>query len=206
MKIGVKLISAFLVVSAITGVVGFVGVDNMGKLNQAADDLYQNELLGVSYIKQANVGIVSVGRGLRNAILASTQEERDQYIQNIHKRLPEIQDDLDKASKLFRSEKAKHDLSVLHKDWTQYQSDIKQIGLNMLNSCNYRRFGIRCKIALDQKIIEVQTPVMCGGICIINCEEGYLVQVFILKGPDLNKFIPGCINTQTILPAFLQFK
>ena len=125
MKIGVKLISAFLVVSAITGVVGFVGVDNMGKLNQAADDLYQNELLGVSYIKQANVGIVSVGRGLRNAILASTQEERDQYIQNIHKRLPEIQDDLDKASKLFRSEKAKHDLSVLHKDWTQYQSDIK---------------------------------------------------------------------------------
>ena len=126
LKIGVKLIAAFLVVSIITGIVGYVGVSNMKKLNEAADDLYQRELLGVSYIKQANVGIVSIGRSLRNAILASTQEERNQFIGNITARIPKVQADMDKAQKLFNSEQAKRDFANLQSEWTQYQADIKK--------------------------------------------------------------------------------
>jgi methyl-accepting chemotaxis protein len=126
LKIGVKLISAFLAVSMITGIVGYVGVSNMKKLNEAADDLYQQELLGVSYIKQANVGIVSIGRSLRNAILASTQDERKQIFESINAEMPKVQQDMDKAEKLFHSEKAKRDFADLQKEWTQYQSDIKQ--------------------------------------------------------------------------------
>ena len=126
LKIGVKLISAFLLLSMITGIVGYVGVSNMKKLNDSAEDLYQRELLGVSYIKQANVGIVSIGRGLSNAILASTQDERSQSFENIKKRLPKIQENMDKAEKLFKSEQAKRDFANLQKEWTQYQEDIKQ--------------------------------------------------------------------------------
>jgi methyl-accepting chemotaxis protein len=126
LKIGVKLIAAFLVVSIITGIVGYVGVSNMEKLNEAADDLYQRELLGVSYIKQANVGIVSIGRSLRNAILSSTQEERKQFLDSINVRIPKVKEDMDKAEKLFNSEQAKRDFAELQNKWTQYQEDIKK--------------------------------------------------------------------------------
>lgn len=126
LKIGVKLISAFLVVSAITGIVGYVGVSNMHKLNEATDNLYKKELLGVSYIKQANVAIVDIGRSLRNAILSSTQQERQGFIDHVNKRVPEAQDDMDKAEKLFSSEQSKRDFAKLQADWTQYKSDIKK--------------------------------------------------------------------------------
>lgn len=126
LKIGVKLISAFLFVSIITGVVGYVGVANMKKLNDAADDLYQRELLGVSYIKQANVGIVSIGRSLSNAILSSTQDERNHHMDNINKRLPQVQEDIEKARKLFNSGKSQQMFEQLTKELARYQEDIKQ--------------------------------------------------------------------------------
>ena len=164
LKIGVKLISAFLLVSIITGIVGYVGVANMKKLNDASEDLYQRELLGVSYIKQANVGIVSIGRGLSNSILASTQDERSQSFENIKKRLPKIQSDIDKARKLFRSEKAEHDFAELTKEWTQYQADIKQaesmIAVEKLSenlkSTEYVRHTVReVAAAVDENLNEL---------------------------------------------------
>jgi methyl-accepting chemotaxis protein len=126
LKIGAKLILAFLTTSLITGIVGYVGISNMEKLNEDAEDLYQRELLGVSYIKDAHIGVIDIGRKLRNAILASTQEDRDQLIEHINANLPQAQEDIDKAKKLFKSEKAKQTFEALDKQWMQYQSDIKQ--------------------------------------------------------------------------------
>jgi len=164
MKIGAKLISAFLAVSVITGIVGFVGVTNMGKLNQAADDLYQTELLGVSHIKQANVGIISIGRGLSNAILATNQAEREIFIANIKKRIPEIEQDIEFARKVFRTEKARQALSVLQKGWTEYEANIKQaisiITAEQLNerrkSTDYVQHTLRdVAISLDKNLNEL---------------------------------------------------
>ena len=125
LKIGPKLISAFLILSMITGIVGYVGVANMKKLNDAADDLYKRELLGVSNIKEANVDIVTIGRGLRNAILSSSTQEREQFLEKINVLMPQAQEDIDKSRALFKSEKAKLIFAQLEKEWAQYKSDIK---------------------------------------------------------------------------------
>jgi methyl-accepting chemotaxis protein len=39
LKVGVKLIGAFVIVSAITGLVGWMGIGNMAALNSLADNM-----------------------------------------------------------------------------------------------------------------------------------------------------------------------
>lgn len=58
MKIGRKLIASFVLIGAITAVVGWVAVSNMGKMADLADSTYANETLGLIYLKQANVWVI----------------------------------------------------------------------------------------------------------------------------------------------------
>ena len=98
LKIGKRLMGAFLVLSAITGIVGYLGIDNMGTLAGLTDDLYQQELLGVSYVRQASEDQLRSSRAIRDLLLASSQKQREAYIKA-------IEDDAAKESALV--EKAK---------------------------------------------------------------------------------------------------
>ena len=48
LKIGKKLIISFLVLSAITAIVGYLGVSNMGKMSDMLDYLYKRRNVGNS--------------------------------------------------------------------------------------------------------------------------------------------------------------
>ena len=55
LDIGKKLIISFLVLSAVTLVVGYLGVANMGKINDMVESIYKREALGITYLKEANI-------------------------------------------------------------------------------------------------------------------------------------------------------
>lgn len=57
-KIGVRLIAGFLLVASISLVVGLIGISNASKIDSMADNMYSRELLGLSYIKEANINLV----------------------------------------------------------------------------------------------------------------------------------------------------
>jgi len=80
LKVGIKLIAAFLVVSAITAAVGYVGIKNMGEINAQADSLYELELMGLSLIKEANINLIYSARAARAALTAASEEERTYQI------------------------------------------------------------------------------------------------------------------------------
>jgi methyl-accepting chemotaxis protein len=126
LKISIKLIAAFLIVSAITGVVGYVGIVNMSKLNDAADTLYEKELLGVSYIKEANIDLVYIGRAMRNVVLSSSQEMRQKNVEAVEKNIKLFQENMEKASKLFYTEKGKRTLEEYNKQWLQYEAGVRK--------------------------------------------------------------------------------
>ena len=48
LKIGTKLVSAFVIVAMIGGGIGLVGIVNMAKINDASALMYERELLAVS--------------------------------------------------------------------------------------------------------------------------------------------------------------
>ena len=65
MKVGTRLMSAFVIVAAISGIIGAFGIWNMGTISDAADRIYERELLGLSHIKEAHINMIYIGRASR---------------------------------------------------------------------------------------------------------------------------------------------
>ncbi|EDZ98638.1 methyl-accepting chemotaxis sensory transducer [Burkholderia sp. H160] len=120
MKLGAKLISAFIVVSAISAVVSVVGVRTMGQISANADKTYRLDLVGLNLIQQANADVLRVGTYLRNAILAPTAEKRTDSLAQAEKALASAREHLNQAEPLVYTEKGKATFADLDQSWNQY--------------------------------------------------------------------------------------
>ena len=124
-KIGTRLITGFLVVAGLSGVVGGVALHNASQMNDLAEGMYSRELMGLSHIKEANIQIIAIGRARSNFLLATSQEERDKHLAAIGKYSAAAKASLDQARPLFVSERAKELFASANKTWDDYQSDMK---------------------------------------------------------------------------------
>ncbi|MGK5050389.1 methyl-accepting chemotaxis protein [Janthinobacterium sp. RB2P8] len=107
MKVGTRLIAAFFCVALMGAIVAGIGIFNMGKIDAMAGQMYHNELLGLSHIKEANIALIKVGRARSNFLLASTDEERATRQADIAKFLDMNKSYLAKAQPLFVTPAAK---------------------------------------------------------------------------------------------------
>ncbi|SDM94848.1 methyl-accepting chemotaxis protein [Janthinobacterium sp. OK676] len=107
MKVGTRLLAAFFCVALLGAIVAGIGIFNMGKIDTMAGQMYNHELLGLSYIKEANIALIKVGRARSNFLLATTSEERAGRQADIGKYLEENKSNLDKARPLFVTPAAK---------------------------------------------------------------------------------------------------
>nr|WP_174862879.1 methyl-accepting chemotaxis protein [Comamonas jiangduensis] len=101
LRVGVKLIGGFLVVAAIGAVIGTLGILKSAQINQMASTMYDNEVVGLSHVAEANVQLVSASRATRNAILAYTAEERNYSLKVYKERVGQVYAELQQAEKLF---------------------------------------------------------------------------------------------------------
>ena len=107
MKVGTRLLAAFSCVALLGAIVAGIGVYNMGKIDTMAGQMYHNELLGLSHIKEANIALIKVGRARSNFLLATTAEERATRQADIAKFLAANKASLAKAQPLFVTPAAK---------------------------------------------------------------------------------------------------
>jgi methyl-accepting chemotaxis protein len=121
MKVGTRLIAGFLSLAVLGAVVALIGIFNMARMNDSAQSLYQKELLGISYVKEANINLIYVGRGLRNVLLAANEKDRLAAVSNIEASRARLKDNLEKARPLFYSEKGKRMLGELDERMREYE-------------------------------------------------------------------------------------
>ena len=107
LKISVKLIVAFIILSAITAFIGFQGLNNMGMINNMLNSLYTNETVGISYIKEANIDLIYFGRAQNNFLLASSKEERAKYQDAMDNYENLLKNNIQKAEPLIHTDKGK---------------------------------------------------------------------------------------------------
>lgn len=107
MKVGTRLVFGFLFLVMMGAAVGAIGIVNMSKINDKADEMYGRELMGLSYIKEANIHLIYAGRARGNVLLAETPEERNKNTENVKKYSATVKEYLAKARPLFASEKAR---------------------------------------------------------------------------------------------------
>jgi methyl-accepting chemotaxis protein len=125
-KIGTRLIIAFILVASISGVVGLVGLSNSAAMNDLSDALYDRELMGLSYIKEANINIIYIGRARSNFLLATSQSERDRIRADIERFSERARENIDAARQLFASERSLELFREVDATWVEYQSTMAQ--------------------------------------------------------------------------------
>ncbi|WP_295517063.1 methyl-accepting chemotaxis protein [uncultured Pseudomonas sp.] len=123
-RIGTRLIVSFIAVAAISLVVGVVGLNNSGQINDLATQLYERELLGLSYIKEANLNLVFIGRARSNYLLATSDEDRSHAQAEVKLGLANVRENLAKARPLFASEASATNFRQIDELLTSYTSQL----------------------------------------------------------------------------------
>lgn len=77
LKISMKLLSGFIIVALIAGVVGGFGMINITKLNQSDSELYQYMTVPISQISNVSISFQKLRVHVRDLLLASTPEAKD---------------------------------------------------------------------------------------------------------------------------------
>ncbi|MET3133067.1 methyl-accepting chemotaxis protein [Oxalobacteraceae bacterium GrIS 1.11] len=106
-KVGTRLIGAFTGVALLGALVAGIGIFNMGRINDMAEHMYGNELLGLMYIKEANIDLVRIGRARSNFLLAGSEQERATHMASIGASLAASKQELALAQPLFVTPRAK---------------------------------------------------------------------------------------------------
>ncbi len=127
MKLSTKLIGGFVVVALLSLVVGLVGISNASRISEMADRMYDQELMGLSMIKEANINLIYIGRARSNLLLATTMEERDKQSAAIAKYIKAADDYMQKARPLFVSPRAAEIFTAYAKNWQTYEAEMQKV-------------------------------------------------------------------------------
>lgn len=127
LKIGKKLLYSFLILSAITAIVGIQGLRGMGRINEMLDSLYKNETLGISYLKEANIDLIYYQRDESNFLLSSTALDRSLYVKQMQEDETLMNGNIEKARPLIRSAEGKNLLQKFETAWTDYKTLSDQV-------------------------------------------------------------------------------
>jgi methyl-accepting chemotaxis protein len=127
LKIGKKIIFSFIVVSAITALVGYQGLTGMSTLNSMLNDLYEKETIGLSHLKEANIDLIYFGRAQNNFLLAASNEERDRHLDRMEMYEGLLKENLEKATPLVYTDQGKALLRDFDKTWKEYKIIVDKI-------------------------------------------------------------------------------
>jgi methyl-accepting chemotaxis protein len=152
MKIGPRLISAFVIVGAITAIVGYMGIRNMGKLADLSASMYANETLGIAHLNKANIDLIHMDRAVKNLLLASTQEDRDHYKERVEADITSINAELEKASPLIHSDEGKALLAKFDPIWREDQETTNQVvALAMKEQLEQKKASLELSVGLGRQ-------------------------------------------------------
>jgi len=97
MKIGARLTLGFIVVVALTAIIGLIGIRNLDQVDQLSDRMFDVDIQGLSTLQNANIQLVTAGRSLRQSLLAVSREERDKAAADARAALDRTREQLLKA-------------------------------------------------------------------------------------------------------------
>ncbi|MFW6387860.1 MAG: methyl-accepting chemotaxis protein, partial [bacterium] len=130
MKIAGKLISGFLILSAIAVGLGAFGIYNLNVMNGLAETMYEQELRGLDAIQDANTELLVAARAEKNAMLATSEQERQEYI-DVHERSVErLRERISTVERYFPTDEGQEAIAELERNlsnWADTSTEV--IGL-----------------------------------------------------------------------------
>jgi len=127
LKTSVKLVSAFVIVSVILGIVGFYGLYNMGKLNSRLDDMYEIRLLPVNDTNDMQILYQRIRVNMYTMHMADSRQEKERHLAVVN----DLMDELDAMLKAYERDFAQAKHRELYNNavnaWQAYRSSVGDV-------------------------------------------------------------------------------
>lgn len=121
LKTSVKLISAFVVMAIIIGIVGIYGMDNMKKSNDRLDFMYTERVIPISTLGRVETNYQRIRVNIRDLVfVAKRPEAKDEYQAMIREIQKEIESDVMLYSSSYLIDEEKKILKDLDLAFTDY--------------------------------------------------------------------------------------
>lgn len=134
LSVRAKLLLSFFAVCLITGVVGYFGLAKMASINDMVNSMYQNELLGLSQTKEANIHLIALGRNIRQSVIETDENELKNLKANFAKRVDAFRTCLQEAGKTITTAEGESLLASVRSSLPEYEAKADEImGLAMQN-------------------------------------------------------------------------
>ncbi|MCX6136016.1 MAG: methyl-accepting chemotaxis protein [Ignavibacteriales bacterium] len=132
LKIGTKLMSGFVLVALIAGLIGYVGYTGISLIGDSQDELYQDRLIPIADLGEANGALLTMRGNLLAAANAPSEELKQKYLATINE-LTATTDRLTNkyaATKLVKEEE--EGLKKFRDAWSEYKP-IVQHAVDLIN-------------------------------------------------------------------------
>ncbi len=127
MKIAGKLVLSFVVVASITAAVGIYGIYNLGVMNDLAETMYEQELIGLDTIQDANTELLYVTRAEKNVIIAATEAERRYYSERHAYNLDRLQTRVTDARQFFPTAEGRALIASIERALQQWIEQTREV-------------------------------------------------------------------------------
>jgi len=128
-----KLMVAFLALSAFMGFVGYRGISAANTLDGLLGTMYNQQLVGLSAMKEANANRIRIGRELRAAILATDKTQVEEKDRAVEKAFADMYDELTTAEKTITTDEGRVKMARLREILPQYENMVKSVAAENAN-------------------------------------------------------------------------
>jgi methyl-accepting chemotaxis protein len=127
LKIGVRLIAGFTLVVILTVAIGVMGIRNLAEVSHLSDRMYENDMLGLNALQEANTQLIVAGRSLRAALLASDEVARDAAANRAFKALGDTKTLVEQSKSSFLTAEGKAVVNRLDEPLNDYAVLLEQL-------------------------------------------------------------------------------
>jgi len=122
MKIGVRLTLGFLLVVALTAVIGFIGIRNLSQVNDLSDRMYDMDVVGLSTLQEANIQLLLANRAVRRSLMASDAQDRDESAAQARAAMDKTRELLTNSRQYFLTAEGKAQVAAIEGPLQEYIS------------------------------------------------------------------------------------
>ncbi|WP_296288123.1 response regulator [Pseudomonas sp.] len=108
----------------------FVGLYSLNVQRQQIEQInviYEKEMLGLSHIEAARVALASMGRSIRQFVLASDESSRTQAVRQLHEVKATLREEIEQARPLIYRTPALQGLVRFEASYEEYQDQIQRV-------------------------------------------------------------------------------
>ena len=131
-----KILGGFGILLFIIIILGLLGISSIDSINRMLNSIYEKELQGLSYIKDAQIYITSSNRTEKNLILSKDPAEEARYTERIKMYNEEFEEAMKNFSLTMSNESTNSKINQIYIHWDEIKS-LQQELITLNSQKNY---------------------------------------------------------------------